>query len=295
MTKQAPAPGFYENVPFEEYVSWPAINSSSLSRAEKSMHHFRNGDFGEETDAMRLGTLLHCGKFEPAELMQRYVVMPAFEKQIRKPNGGHYENPRATAAYKDAVKEFKQQHAGKTVVLQQEYDKLKGVLLALSRHERARQYLEGSGPTEVSIVWHDAATGVLCKARIDKLNYTSGVIADFKSSHDISGFEWNIKKWRYHRQAAFYSDGYATLLGHRLPYTLTAAETVEPFMVRAAPVADRAIALGRISYQCILAQVAECQRNNCWPGYTDPEEWDLPGGDSDPVPAVDADGQVTRF
>lgn len=295
MSNPAPQPGIYENVPFDEYLAWPAVNSSSLGRAEKSMYHFRSGGFGEETDAMRLGTLLHCGKFEPLELMERYVVMPDFEKRIRMPNGGEYKNPRGTSAYRETVAEFKRENAGKTVVLQQELDKLRGVLTALSRHARARQYLEGDGPTEVAIVWHDPATGVLCKARLDKLNYTSGVIADFKSSIDISGFEWNIKKWRYHRQAAFYADGFHAISQLRLPFTLTAAETVEPFMVRAAPVRERAMAEGRASYQILMKQIAECQQSGVWPGYDDPDEWDLPGSASDPVPTVDADGNVTRF
>jgi hypothetical protein len=290
-----PGPGIYENVPFAEYLDWDAVNSSSLLRAEKSMHHFRHGGYGEETDAMRLGTLLHCGKFEPLELMQRYVVMPAFELQIRKPNGAQYENPRSTSAYRDAVKEFKRENAGKTVVLPQELEKLKGVVAALSGHSRARQYLEGAGPTEVCLVWTDPGSGVLCKARLDKLNYTSRVIADFKSSTDISGFEWNIKKWRYKRQAAFYSDGFEVLSGVRLPFTLTAAETVEPYMVRAAPLSERSLKQGRASYQILLAQIAECRASGSWPGYTDPDEWDLPGGDSDPIPVVDQDGNVTRF
>jgi hypothetical protein len=45
--------GKFENVPFDEYLSWDAVSSTRLSRMAKSPAHYQAG-FGEPTEAMLL-------------------------------------------------------------------------------------------------------------------------------------------------------------------------------------------------------------------------------------------------
>lgn len=296
MPIETPAPGIYNDIPFEEYLAWDAVSNSSLMRAERSMHHFRHGrGWDEATPAMRLGSLIHCGKLEPLRIVERYVVMPPFEKTVRRPDGGEYTNPRGSAAYKAEVADFERQNAGRNIVLQAEYDRLLGAVTALHNNDAARRALEGDGPTEVSMVWIDPDTGVRCKARIDKLNLSLGLIADLKSTDDASAFEWHMKKRRYHRQAAMYQDGAAVVLGTKLPFWFVVVETTDPYMVRAAPVSGTALLQGRLNYKSLLQQIAECQQSGAWPGYANPDLWELPGGSSEPAPTVDESGEVTRF
>jgi hypothetical protein len=293
MNTDSPGPGIYEDIPFAVYLGWPYISNSSLTPAERSMRHYRLGKPVEETQAMRLGSLIHCGKLEPLEIVNRYIVMPEF--QVRKPDGGEYLNPKASAAYKAEVAEFKRQNASKEIVLQVEYDRLIGAVTALNNNARAREYLEGDGPTEVSFVWDDPATGLRCKGRCDKLNFSARVIADLKTTENAADFAWLIKKRRYHRQGAMYQDGLQVLTGVQLGVAIVAQETVEPFLSRAAKLSQQALTVGRASYQILLRQIAECQATGVWSGYGDPDEWDLPGADAEFAPTVDGDGNITKF
>lgn len=291
-----PQPGIYENVPFNEYIAWEAVSNSALMRAERSMHHYRTQRFGnEETPAMRLGSLIHCGKLEPLALMERYVVMPPFERTVRRPDGGEFQNPKASAAYKAEVAEFERQNSGREIVLQSEFDRLIGAVQALSSNAQAKRYLEGDGPTEVSFLWQDPLTGVLCKGRSDKLNFPERVIADLKTTVNASDFEWTIKKRRYHRQAALYVDGLAVLTGVQMGFALVVAETESPFLVRASRMSERTLRAGRLNYQFFLQQIAECQQSGVWPGYSDPAEWDLPEGSGETAMATDAAGNLTSY
>lgn len=271
-----PEPGIYENVPFDDYLLWPYISNSKLTAAEKSMAHFRLGGAIEETQPMRLGTLIHAGKLEPLSLMKRYIVMPAFETMVRKPNGAEYDKPKASAAYKAEVEQFTKAHPDQTAIDQAEYDKMLGVVTALANHSRARLYLDSPGPVEVAIVWDDPETGVRCKGRIDKLVRQDRRIVDLKTSFDPSEFEQHIAKRGYHRQGAMYSDGLQILTGEQYQVCLVAAETKAPFGVRAAPLSDEAIGVGRERYRGLLKQIAECLQAQDWPAFDDPEEWTLP-------------------
>lgn len=275
-----PEPGIYENIPFGDYIAWDAINNSMLSHAKKSLAQYRKArrdGSTEETDAMRFGTLCHTGKLEPLVLMERYVVRPRFEDSIRKSDGGRYENPRMTSAYKAEVASWRTAIGDKIEVTQVELDNMTGVVKSLASHDRAREYLEGAGPTEASFIWIDQQSGLRCKGRCDKLKLREGMIGDLKTTRDVCGFEGLIPKFSYHRQAAFYIDGIATLTGVVCRFGLVAAESSDPFGVRAAPLSEAALLIGREEYEGLLAAIAVAQQENDWPGPDSPDEWQLPG------------------
>jgi hypothetical protein len=275
----APAPGIYEDVPFEQYLSWPCISNSLLTHARKSLRHFRHAiEHGvtEETDAMRFGTLVHAGKLEPLAIVERYVVRPRFEDKIRRPDGGEYENPRSSNAYKAEVKEWRSTIGNKIEVTQIEYERMLGVIEALARHDRAREYLDGPGPVEVSFVWQDPESGLLCKGRCDKLQRDKRRVTDLKTAFDPWDFENIIGKRRYHRQAAMYTDGLMQLTGKYHVFCLVAAESAPPFGVRAAPLDDEALSAGREEYTELLGKIAVAQQSGDWDEETDPDAWRLP-------------------
>jgi hypothetical protein len=151
------------------------------------------------------------------------------------------------------------------------------------RSERARAYLTERGEAEVSLLWDDPDTGLRCKARIDFLN--SG-INDLKSCFDATAFPKSIATYGYHRQAAHYQNGYMILTGEILPFRLIAVEKTQPWGVRAAPLHDEAIDVGRLEVGSALRSIADAYESNEWPCYEDPPSWCLPSyyaGDSEPI------------
>lgn len=276
LNDELPGPGIYEDVPFEAYLSWPYISNSRLHLAAKSMAHFNAGVTIEETEAMRLGSLVHCGRLEPLELAQRYVIMPPFEEQVRKPDGSRYEKPKASAAYKQAVDDFEAANKGKSIVTQSQYDAMRSLVAALVAHERANAWLNASGPVEVSIVWDDPETGIRCKGRIDKWLPQHNLVIDLKASYDPLSFEQHIAKRAYHRQGAMYCEGIGRLTGKPHRFGLVAAETASPWTVRAALLSQESQQVGFDQFHDLLGQLMKAKRTNIWPGAPDPDEWELP-------------------
>ena len=273
----APEPGIYEGVPFIEYLAWEAQSNSGFSGIERSLLHYRHHPPIDETPQMRFGTLCHAGRLEPAAVFRNYVVMPDLTHGITTKDGKASKSPKATAEYAERVERWESENApGKIIVSQAELDAMIGVVAALDANEVAHKWFTAHGPNEVSIVWQDSDTGVLCKGRLDKLALSLGIVVDLKTTRDCLWFHKQIAERRYYRQAALYVDGVATLTGEVCRFGIVAVENVQPFGVMAAPLSEDAVDLGREEYKAALRQIAEARRTNVWPGYDNPDEWTLP-------------------
>lgn len=272
-----PEPGIYFDVPFADYLAWPHINNTLLSHAARSMAHFRYRQLrgsDDSTTAQTFGRIVHFGTLEPEIIDSQYVVMPDFAAQVlqEKPD---CKSPRGTNRYRELVADFGERTTGREILDQADYDALVGILESIGNNERATDYLTG-GSAEVSIVWDDPATGLRCKARLDKWQRESCRAVDLKTTRDAGDFERAIANYNYHRQAAFYADGITTLTGCNHEFGIVAVETAAPYCVCAAPLSQTAIKIGRAEYQSLLADIADCRRSDTWPGYENPDEWQLP-------------------
>lgn len=273
-----PKPGIYDAVPFDEYAQWDAVSNSRLSRATRSPAHF-NTPFGEPTAAMRLGSFVHCGVLEtPLEIARRYVFMPDYSAHPdNMTKSGERSFSSATTFVKTMEDAFRKLHHDKTIVGEEHFNKLVGISKAINQNDIAKQLLR-DGRSEVSIVWVDELSGLLCKMRADwiAINRERSIVLDLKTSLDALAFDKSIARFGYHRQAAFYRRGVRAACGVDATPWLLAVETVEPFGNRVAPVDADAIAAGNSELDRLLATVAECKSSGDWPGYWNPERWSLP-------------------
>ena len=283
-------PGIYYDLPFDEYLAIDAVNNSSLRPIQKSMAHYKAAleEPSEPTEAMKLGSFLHGGVLEPLVALGRYVVMPPFHDQVRRPDGSRYDNPRNTKPYKELKAEFMAANADKTVVDSDWYESLIGITRAMRAHPDVCRSFQAGCESEVTLVWRSPATGLLCKCRLDVLNRSGGQrrIGEFKSTADASQFEWQMWRLNYHRQFAFYQHGLYVLTGERYEVFVIAAETTAPYGLRAAPVDPETLEVGRGIYRGCLEEIAECRARNEWPGYVDPDAWRLPESKMPPVELV---------
>ncbi len=270
-----PMPGIYFDVPFLDYLAWDAVSNSALHAAARSMAHYRCRKPVEETPAMRLGSLVHAGRLEPLRIAERYVVMPLFELDVLTSSGEIPANPKATKAYRDKVAQFVAANKDKTVVTQAQYDAMRAMVGELAAHPRAAALLE-DGDYEVSILWRDVDSGLLCKGRIDCWQERQSVVVDIKTTADAGRFERQILDRAYHRQLAMYADGLAELTDHDHGGALVAVESGEPYSVRAALMSEAAMEAGHAEYKRLLKQIAEAVEAKHWPGYESPEEWTIP-------------------
>lgn len=294
--KSLPEPGLYENVPFDTYREWPFVNNSSLGPARRSMAHYASAleVKKEPSREMVFGTFCHERRLEPLAVTNNYIVMPDLTKGIVKTDGSPTDKPKSTAEYRKRVAQFEETNSGKTIVTQDEFDRLAGMMNSLYSNKRANEWLGTDEPTEVSIVWIDPMTGLVCKGRIDKLNLKSRQAVDYKTTRDALRFEHSIFDFGYHRQAAFYTDGLYELTGEHFSFGIVAQEKEAPYGVRSAELDEDALILGRLEYQKALQQIHCCNESGEFPSYEDPERWTVPSYANPPI-TLSIDGEKFTF
>lgn len=272
-----PPAGIYEDVPFDDYCKWDAVNQSRLKLLERSPEHYREADSGEVSKALLFGELCHVAVLEPDELHKRFAVMPAYELDPRNvTKKGKQSKSKVCDFYKEskAVFEADADEKGQTVVEQSAFDQATDTADAVNRNELAVQFL--TGQREVSIIWNDTSTGIRCKARID--NVCADGLTDLKTCPDPhpQEFERSIWKYGYYRQAAWYIDGWEALTGDVLPFRIVAVGKETPRQCCAAEMDSLSVTIGRAENQEALAHLLECRQLQSWPGYENPVCWSLP-------------------
>lgn len=265
---ECPPPGVYPSVPEAEYRAWDAANQSTLKADERSMAHTKYAiDHGiEETNSMRLGTAAHVALLEPKRFRECVAVM-------KKVNGRTNEG-------KEYRKQFEADNAGKTIIDDEQYAQARAMWRAVMMHPEARKLIEADGPTEVCAVWDDKETGLRCKARLDK--YVPGVLAlDIKTTRDASDefFPREFTDRGYHRQLAWYRDGFKAASGSDTPFVFIVVENDGYAGVRVFRPDDFLYRLGWSENRRALLAYAECVKSGVWPGYPtgiqvlEPTEW----------------------
>lgn len=261
-----------------EYHAGDGVSVSDLKvLMEKSPLHLwaqkydPNRQPQKQTEALMLGTAIHCAVLEPDEFPYRFAVMP--------------EGINASSKIgRELIKEL--QDEGKTPLTQEQYLVVTNTSASARRNPVVKYLLDKGGISERSIYWRDPETGVLCKMRPDYMiepcaEFPDGIMFDLKSAEDASpaGFAKGAYNYRYHQQADWYTSGFQQTYGtsKRPPFLFGAFEKLPPFAGKVYPASVRQIELGRILNRRGLLILAECQRTGIWPGYdTDLTPLDLP-------------------
>jgi exodeoxyribonuclease VIII len=258
-------PGVYPGVPFDVYASWEAINSSVLHHFGKTPAHAYAKMVGadEESASAQLGRLVHVAALEPELVASEYAVRPNVDGR--------------TKEGKAILADFRDRADGKIVVPQKDIDTARGIIRSLQQHPTAREAMYGSGVNELSLVWEDKDTGVLCKGRIDRLTAIGGwpFVVDVKTYGKPAtrwAFQRTVLDYGYHEQAAMYLTGLDALkplpegAGFR-KFAWLVCETEPPYAVRVFDAEDEALRIGLENVKRHLQIYAECQKTGVWPGW----------------------------
>lgn len=281
---KAPAPGIYPDVPFAEYARWDAWNQSTLKcigaydsvtghcepAPWASPAHARAHLDGleETTDSQRVGSDYHALLLEPARFNREYHVLQ--EKCDRRTTEGKARWARLAETFGED-----------RILTKERWEQLLGMARAASRNPHIKNLVGAKAEHEVSMVWNDEETGLLCKARLDILiTAPSGkvYIPDIKSTRCAHWrmFERDAARFAYHVQAAMYHDGYTAAAGKPPDdYLLIAQETAAPYPAVIYRVRPEELDSGRRHYRAQLQLASECAAKNSWPAYADDRIVDL--------------------
>jgi hypothetical protein len=254
--------GLFE-VPIDVYHAGPGVSSSGLKELLKSPAHFRASIERKRkpSAAMRLGTLAHMRLLEPMVYERTTIV--ARDARVAHPGNGNTKAIKEAREVFDA--NFSQEANGRDVITQAESDAVEAIARAAQANRLAASIL-GKGVTEISVFWVDAETGVLCKARADLL--TGGTIFDLKTcwSARPKDFQKAVKDYRYDLSAAFYMEGFSTVMPIN-NFAWLAIETDAPYAMGFYACDQDLMNAGRTDYQKALKVFAECEKSGVWGGY----------------------------
>ena len=153
-------------------------------------------------------------------------------------------------------------------------------------HPAASWLLGLQGKSEVSMFWElptEDGRVRQCKGRADRIAHVGDgeIIIDLKTHSGTvspSELERTVAKYGYHRQAAWYADGYERIAGKPcLGFYFIFISTSAPYLVTAGKMGDEAQAIGW--GDCLKAEkiLHECEASGKWPGYADQlVEFDVP-------------------
>lgn len=269
--------GIYDNISFADYLSIDAISNTSLGLMEKSPRHYHERVELEQCKPLVIGSLVHCGRLEPLALAERYAVTPDYQfDDDNKTTNGDQSRSSTTKYVKDRIAEFASANRGKEIVPRDWYQEMVAIVTSLHGDPLASEILNAPGRVELTLVWEDDITGMLCKARIDKEAAKLGRFADLKTCADLEAFERSIARYGYHRQAAHYQDGWATLTGEILEPWIVAVEKAKPHCVKSAPLHEEALERGTERRSDAMRKIAACHESGCWPGPPAPSSWKVP-------------------
>ena len=192
------------------------LSFSSIKAFRNSPRDFLDYQFRpkEQTDAMKLGVVIHCLVLEPEKFDEKYTIMDD-SKKVEEIGGG---NPRNTNLYKEWKANFLASAAGEVIPLKmyQQAQIISGNIL--NNRASAKVLSICDGISEEHIEWD--YKNFKFHGYIDKSG--SKAICDIKLVPDASPRKAQrtiIDMW-YHGQAAMYTTG----KGVRLPYYILCAD-----------------------------------------------------------------------
>lgn len=256
-------PGIYQHIRMAEYRLIDAVNCSSLKKLKAECPFNARAELlnpSPPSTAMALGTALHAWTLE-RDVYGDLVYVTEFQHTAQS-KAGKMER-------EDADK-----MCGNRVMLSDDDDKLvKAMSKAIVTHPIGRKLAMSKGEVEEVVIWIDEATGMKCKAKLDKR--IGSVVIDIKSTKADSRveFEKEVEKFEYHVQAAFYSLGLA-------------AHGIQPVEFYFIPVCNEAVekveGRGKLRYAEVhqlgqeslrIGEEVARERLNAWHHYTTTSNW----------------------
>ncbi len=274
--------GFYENISFDEYKSLKAINASALKEMPYSpLHcHYAFTVGREDTDALSLGRTSHVALFEP-ERFEKMLVMPEFT--------GKTLDGKDSTRSKDAKEKkdkWLKEHEGCEFVEEDERSTAKILADSVMKHPGAKKLIEKKSYNELTGVWTDPVTGLLCKLRMDRFIRLDEIatIIDAKTFSDRvipENVNREIYRRKYYFSKGWYLRGINEILGEnkQAQSILIFIETQAPHGVLPYKLDEWWIENANKEINSSLRKFKECQDKGEWPGYSQemilsqPQSW----------------------
>jgi exodeoxyribonuclease VIII len=249
--------GYLLRVAEEVYRSHPYVSQSELKVfSQQTPAHFREQRLKpkKDSDAMRLGTAVHTAILEPMEYEKRYMLGPKVNRRTKK--GKEQWLEALQEAIDKGMELLEPDIYYPPIAMRERVRKSKFFNEVLSHGVTERAVFAKSG-------------GIFCKGKMDYFKPEEVEIIDLKSTLIAAPqvFEKDIKKFKYHWQAAFYIDLIKAVTGQDASFKILAVEKIPPFGISLQEIGFDLLAIARREIAETQARLALCYANDDWPGY----------------------------
>ena len=207
-----------------------------------------------ETPALLVGRGAHCRILEGRE---------AYESQFTL--GGPI-NPRTGRPFGANTKAFAEWAAaqGKPVLSEDQVELIEQMAGGVAMNDEVVELLL-YGRSEGVV--RARYCGTPCQIRIDWVHPFRGIV-DLKTTADLTWFEADARRRRYHIQVAVYQSVFGVAVDEHVPVHLIAVEKAEPFRCGVWRVTENTLAIARQENEAAIRRLVRCGELDRWPtGY----------------------------
>lgn len=248
-------PKVIDKLPFEQYCELPGEHSSGLRDMLESplLYRWRRDKGRKDSDQLRVGRGGHTAILEPDRFLLEYAAWRNGKNNKARPRRGKTWDA------------FKEANGDKTVLTEAQYMTALAVRDSARKHPAALRLLEEQGRNELTVTWTDERTGLLCRARFDRL---CSALVDIKLTHDPSPRRFSViaANFDYATQLAFYREAARVAGLGKPPVMIIAAQSKEPYDCVVFEMDEEMLGLGDARYKLALDRVVECNKSGKWPG-----------------------------
>ena len=255
---------FVGKITESEYNELPALRCTYLKEFMKSPAHYKHivSTPQKEETYFVIGDYVHTAILEPEKLASKFAVA-----DVKSRNATEYKKV-AAIAYGQ----------GKRVLLKHEMEEC-DMMAANALADPYFRDLVGLGYPEITAT--AKLQDVWCKCRMDLYIPEEKHIVDVKTSAESAHwFPYNVRKFGYDIQAAFYRDIVQKASGEEInKVTFVLIEKKAPYAIRLFEITKRYMDDASLRYGGALTRYLECLSKNNWPSYdnSSPEILDLKG------------------
>lgn len=238
------------------------VNASLLKEPTPFHAKYKMDGNDGASRALSLGDGLHKAVLEPE----------AFDSKF---NDFYMWSPTKGLDTKAAI-EARIMNPDKILLTEDMVDEIKRMRDAIYRHDLAAHLLGKCSQRELTGVAPDKDLGIVRKVRVDACQGIgtpgeewSPYLMDIKTTGNIMDFRWEIKKWNYDIQAAYYLDTDAMITGKPRPnFIFIAVSNLPPYCARVYGLVPEQIDKARDIYKRRLTALADAFIHQKW------EAWD---------------------
>lgn len=248
---------YYDRIPYDGIE---AVNISSLVWIAKSPKHYQCRP-RKTTKAMSLGTAAHAATLEPERFASDFVAWS------ERSSNGNMAQRRG-----EKWDSFCALYAGKEIITEDEYVSALEIAAAVRSEPQCANVLS-RGRAEVTLVWVDDETDLLCKGRVDWLDFDArALFADLKTAADITPgpFLSKAAKLHYHTRMAWYHDAIKQLSGmaedELLETLILAVESGKPHDAACYWMPEEVTEAGRAEYREMMSKLRSAMTFDNWHG-----------------------------